>query len=174
MARKGQFKKGGGRVGSGHTKKRSKSRAMVHTKTRYVTRSAPKKHRRRRGGGKGGGMPRLLPLAITAAGLAYLTGANGPTFVKENVAKIPGVKTFGAPATLGLGALAVDRFVKPNRWLKLAGVAGLVLAAFQVGTKGPDFKWVGDGEYSGDLEGDDLGDDDVGDDDTGVLDGDDD
>jgi hypothetical protein len=86
--------------------------------------------------------------------------------------KVPGTKTFGATAMLGIGALAIDRWVKPNRWLKLLGTAGVVLAAAQIGTKGTEFKFLGDHETGAyDLEGDGIEDlddiddvDDIGDD----------
>jgi hypothetical protein len=112
---------------------------------------------RRARGGRG---VNLLHVGIAAAGLAYLTGANGPAVVKNAAAKIPGTKTFGAAATLGVGCLAVDRFVKPNKWLKLLGTAGVVLAAAEIGKQGTGFKWVGD-DYD-DVA--DIGDDDLSDD----------
>jgi hypothetical protein len=108
----------------------------------------------------------MVPLAIASAGLAYLVSANGPDFVRNNLAKIPGTKTFGPIATAGLVCLAADRFVKRNKWLKLAGLAGLVVAAAQLGTQGGAFKWIGD-DSSGDFDLSDEGtegDDDMGDD----------
>jgi hypothetical protein len=140
-------------------KTKTRTRTIVKTKTRRVTVKA--KRRRARGGG-GGAVP-LLPLAVIAGGLAYLTGPQGPKFVTQNLAKVPGVKTFGAAAVAGVGCLAIDRFVKPNRYLRIAGYVGIVLAAMQVGTKGTGFKWLGDddgGTGAYDLEGDD---DDAGD-----------
>jgi len=123
-----------------------------------------RKHKRRRSHSGGGGV-RALPLALAAGGLAYLVSPAGPSFVRENLAKIPGTKTFGPVATAGLACLAVDRFVKRNKWLRLAGYAGIVVAAVQVGTKGSGFQWLGDegsGDYdlSDDESGDDMGDDD--------------
>ncbi len=147
----------------------SGTKAMTRTKTRYVTRTrtvgASGGGRRRR---SGGGSMKLTHLAIASAGLAYLTGQNTPVaFIRDNAAKIPGAKTFGTPAALGVACLAIDRFVKPNKWLKLAGTAGVVLAAVRLGEQGKSFKWVGDGGY--DMSGDDDisdidGDDDIGDD----------
>lgn len=162
MARKGQFKKGGGRHGHAMTH-RPKTRTRVITKTK--TRTVRVHARKRRSGGKGGGMPRLLPLALATAGLAYITNDSGPAFVRENINKLPGAKTFGPTTMAGLVALGVDRFVKPNKWLKLFGLAGVVLGAAQVGKQGPGFKWLGDGDDVGDIGDDDLGDDDLGDDD---------
>lgn len=163
MGRKGQFKKGGGRVGSGHAKKRHSSHAMSHsprtvTKTKYVTRAPAKKHHRSRGKSGGGGI-KLVHLGIAAAALGYVTSdKNGVAFIRENGAKIPGAATFGTPAAIGLAALAVDRFVKPNKWLRLLGYAGIVVASIKFGSDGTDFKFVGD--ESGDY---DVGDESAGD-----------
>lgn len=115
-------------------------------------------------------MPRLLPLAGATALLAYVTNEGGPAFVTQNIAKIPGAKTFGGTTVAGLACLAVDRFVKPNKWLKLFGLAGVVLGAAQVGKQGTSFKWVGDDE-TGDMDISDVGDDDVDDEDVGDGDG---
>jgi hypothetical protein len=79
--------------------------------------------------------------------------------VRNFAAKIPGSATFGPAATIGLTCLAVDRWVKPNRYLKAAGYAGIVIAAAQFGSKGASFRWVGDDEVA-DM---DIGDDDDGD-----------
>jgi hypothetical protein len=157
---KGRFVK---RSNSGGTRKRRKSTALVRTntvvQTRYRTRSAPKARRRGRRSSGGGGI-KPLHLAAAAAGVAYLTSASGPQTVKDLVAKVPGAKTFGAPAALGIGCLAVDKFVKPNKWLRLAGYAGIVAAAMKLGEQGKNFKWVGDADggddmYIADIEGDD-------------------
>jgi hypothetical protein len=165
MARKGQFKKGGGRHG-GRARKRSSSKSIVRyrtkTLTKYRTRGAPRRHRRHRRHGGGGGV-NLLHLGLATAGLAFMTSSKSPLpAVKTFGDKIPGAKTFGTAAAIGVGALAVDRFVKHNKWLKLLGVAGVILAAAKVGEQGTDFKWVGDDDdITADI-GDD--DDDVGDD----------
>lgn len=164
MARKGQFKKGGGRHGMAMTHRpKTRTRTVVKTKTRTVRVHAKRRHRR--GGKGGGGMPRLLPLALATAGLAYITNDSGPAFVRENINKLPGAKTFGPTTMAGLVALGVDRFVKPNKWLKLFGLAGVVLGAAQVGKQGTGFKWLGDGgDDIGDIGDDDVGDDEMGDD----------
>jgi hypothetical protein len=157
-----------GRRGGG---KRRKSTAMTHT-----TRTVHVHHKaKRKGGGKrkgsGGGM-KLTHLALATAGLAFVTKAGATSGFQKSINdamdKVPGTKTFGATAMLGVAALAVDRFVKPNKWLKLLGTAGIVLAAAQIGSKGTDFKFLGDdstGDYE--LEGDeDIEDvDDISDDD---------
>ena len=110
---------------------------------------------------------RIVPLAITAAALGYaLSPTTGIATIRDFAAKIPGAKTFGAPAAVGIAALAVDKFVKPNKYLKLLGIAGIVLAATKIGEQGSAFKWLGDDDMSGDYDLEDVGDDmeDVGDD----------
>ena len=172
MARKGQFKKGGGRVGSRHARKSASTRTIVRTRTvkgpiRYRAKPHRKAPRRRKSGGGMG--TNLLHLGLATAALSYATNDQGPEFIRTNAAKIPGATTFGAAAAVGGVCLAIDRFVKPNKWLKLFGVAGVVLAAAQAGKQGTNFKWVGDDEYTGDVgDDDDVGcdddDDDEGDD----------
>lgn len=149
-------------------KAKTRTRTIVKTKTRAVHVKGKRRHRR--GGGGGSGMPRLLPLAGATLALAYVTNDSGPAFVRDNINKLPGAKTFGPTTMAGLACLAVDRFVKPNKWLKLFGLAGVVLGAAQVGKQGTGFKWVGD-ESTGDY---DLADDmsDVGDDDMSDVGGD--
>jgi hypothetical protein len=81
--------------------------------------------------------------------------------VRNFASKIPGSATFGPAATIGLSCLAIDKFVRPNRYLKAAGYAGIVIAAAQFGAKGANFKWVGDHDEVADIDiGDDVGDDD--------------
>lgn len=155
--------------------KRRKSTAMTRT-----TRTVHVHHKPKRSGGKrkggGSGPMKLTHLALATAGLAFVTKAGATAgfqkTINDAMDKVPGTKTFGATAMLGVAALAVDRFVKPNKWLKLLGTAGIVLAAAQVGSKGTEFKFLGDdsdsetGDY--DLEGDDI--EDVGDDDDDIGD----
>ncbi len=121
-----------------------------HTRTVYV--KPKRKSHGRRSHGSGGF--KLVHLAIAAGVLGYVTSANhGVAFIKDNVAKLPGAATFGAPAAIGAVALGVDKFIKPNKWLKLIGAAGVVVAAMKVGDAGTDFKFVGDGDYDmGDTE----------------------
>ena len=128
-------------------------------------------------------LPNVVAVAATSQGLLrnVVTGGteHGVTLfgatdgfqktINDAMDKVPGTKTFGATAMMGVIALGVDRFIKPNKWLKLLGTAGIVLAAAQVGTKGSDFKFLGD-ESSGDY--DLSGDDDVGDDDDDDEEGD--
>lgn len=142
-----------------HMAKKRKSTAMTHKRKSH--RSVARKTRRR-SHGSGGGMS-LVKLGGTTLAMAYLLGPKSPIpSIKTYADKIPGSKTWGAPAAVGIACLAIDRFAKPNRWLKLAGAAGIVLAAANIGASGTDFKFVGDDDYSGDLDdvGDDVGDDD--------------
>lgn len=125
-------------------KRRSHSKAITHTRTRKVYVKSKRRSRKHGGGGM-----KLTHLALATAGLAFLTQSGKTDGIQGTInnamAKVPGTKTFGATAMLGIGALAVDRFIKPNRWLRLLGTAGVVLAASQIGQKGTDFKFLGDG-----------------------------
>jgi len=129
--------------------------ARTGTRTVVVRRAA------RRARSAIGGI-RPIHLAVGAAAISYLASASGPAMVRNFAAKIPGSATFGPAATIGLSCLAIDRYVKPNKYLKAAGYAGIVIAAAQFGGKGANFRWVGDHDEVADI---DLGDDDVGDDD---------
>jgi hypothetical protein len=136
-------------------KRRKSSTALARrSRRRYHLAKMPRRSRRRRGAGLN-----MVHLGAATLGLAYLTGAASPIKqVPAMAAKIPGAKTFGAPAVVGVSALAINHF-RPNKWLKLLGAAGIVLAAARVGEKGSQFSWVGDDD-------DDVADiDDVGDDD---------
>lgn len=115
-----------------------------------------KRHRRRgHGGGIFGGPPSgetLLKLGITGAAIGFLTGDNSPlgsvrTFFTETV---PGGKTFGPVATLGATALVVDRFIYKSKWLRIAGMVGVGIAAVKLGQQGTAFKWLGDDGGGGD------------------------
>lgn len=169
MARKKLY----GAAAAAHAKKHSRSkrrrtrRTVALTRTR--TRTVMVRSRRRRGGKSGGGM-KLAHLAIATAALGFISKPGATSGIQKTInnamAKVPGTKTFGPTAMLGIGALAVDRFIKPNKWLKLLGTAGVVLAAAQLGQQGTDFKFLGDETGDYDLA-DDVGDDDLGDDDLG-------
>lgn len=170
MARKKLY----GAAAAAHAKKVARGgrgKARRSTAIQRTTRTVHVHHKakRRRGGKSGGGALKLTHIALATAGLAFATkpGTGFQASVNSFMEKVPGTKTFGATAMLGIGALAIDRFVKPNKWLKLLGTAGIVLAAAQVGSKGADFKFLGDDE-TGDFDlADDIGDDDIGDDDIG-------
>jgi len=161
MARKGQFKKGGGRVGSATRSRPRKSRALVrhrtHTVTRYRTRSPARRGRRRstRGGGSGG--VTAAKIAITAGVLGAVVGSQNMSIapVKTFVEKIPGAKTFGNVAVAGLALGAIGHFThfggRFRPWLRAAGAVGIVAAAIKLGTDNSGFKFVGDDDDLDDL-----------------------
>lgn len=135
---RGRFLKRGG----GHRRRRSQSTAIVHvprTVTRYRTRTIARRSRRRSSGFGGG-------IKLThAVGVGALIGyASGQTQYLNVLDKIPGTKTIGRPAMLGLAALAVNRYLYRNRWLKLIGVGGLLAGAFEWGKAGLKLEWMGD------------------------------
>ena len=69
--------------------------------------------------------------------------------------KIPGAKTFGAPAVVGGIALGIDHFFKRSPWLRAAGYVGIALAAAKLGEQNKDFKFLGDvddDEFVGDVD----------------------
>lgn len=163
MARKGQFKKGGGRVGGGATPARSRKRASS-TAIVVVPRALPahkrrstsvahhqKAHhpKRRRHHGHGG--ITLGKIFLTTIGLSSACGTNsGPLGAKayDLIQKVPGAKTFGGAATAGLLAGGIYKFTKfggrGRPWLAAAGIVGVVLAAAKLGEQGTAFKWLGD------------------------------
>lgn len=160
MARKGQFKKGGGRVGAVVRRRRSGG-ALTRTRTRTVVRYKTRRvgavvHRRRRGRARGGsGGVTAGKLAIAGIGLGVLMSQNmGPATVRAFAEKIPGSKTFGSVAIVGLGLGAIERFTgiggRYRSWLRAAGAVGLVAAAIKVGTDNTGFKFVGDEYYDPD------------------------
>lgn len=124
-----------------HEKKASKH---VAKKSKAITRRrrshAPKTHRRHR---RGAGLSPMT-LGIAGLGLGYLSGSQGPAMVKDFAAKIPGTKTLGPVATLGLACFAINKWVKPNKYLKYAGYIGIAAAALKIGDQGSNMKWVGD------------------------------
>jgi len=164
MARKGQFKKGGGRVGDGRTRSHSRSKSRRTTaivvvppagrathRRRRATHPHHKAttHRRRRGSGSGG--VTVAKLAGTALVLANVAGTNsGPlgSKVYDLVQKIPGTKTFGGAATAGLTLGAIGKFTgfggRLRPWLRAAGWVGVIAAFLKLGEQGTAFKWVGD------------------------------
>jgi len=119
---------------------RKAATAVVHRR-----RSSPRRrhHRRRRSSRRGGaGNPSLLQSLVAAAAVGYVI-ENVPS-VTELASKIPGAKTFGNAAAIGAVALGVDHFVYRNKWVRLIGVGGAMIAAYQLGTKKFNVKWVGD------------------------------
>jgi hypothetical protein len=111
-------------------------RTVTRTRTRYVK----VRGRRRRAAGGGLGGP-VLPLAIGAAALGFVSTK---TSVLDVVDKVPGAKTVGRPAAVGLIALGINRFFFRNRWLKILGYVGVGIGAFQWGAKGFALEWLGD------------------------------
>lgn len=158
---KGQFVKGGGKRKARRSRSSGGgalvvvgSRAPTRTRTRTVV---VKRKARRRSGGKSGGGIKPLHLALAAAGVAFLAGPRTPVKkVPELMNKVPGAKTFGPEAVLGVACLAANKWVKPNKWLKLAGYAGIVAAAMKVGQQGTDFKYVGDVDEDYDIDADEF------------------
>lgn len=123
-----------------------KSKAMTKHRKHY----AKKTHRR--GRRRSAGLSPMT-LGIAGLGLGYLSGSQGPTAVKNFAAKIPGTKTLGPVATLGLACFAINKWVKPNKYLKYAGYIGIAAAALKIGDQGSNMKWVGEPDISGyDLE----------------------
>lgn len=154
---KGRFVKGGGGGGSGG--------ALVLVRSAPPARrrraSAPRKHRvtrRRRSSARGGAFS-VAKLALAGAGLAALVHENSPLaskmpMVRDAIAKVPGAKTFGNTAVAGVACLAIDKWVKPNKWLRLAGYVGIASAAIKLGAENTGFKFVGDedGDYIADVD----------------------
>lgn len=141
--KKGHFVKGGG------------TKALVRTRTKHVTkwrtRSQPKrKVSRRRGRGGGSGGVTAAKLAIAGIGLGALVGSQNmaPKSITDQVDKLPGVKTFGRVAVVGLGLGAIGKYTRLggrfSPWLRAAGAVGLVAAAIKLGTDNTGFKFIGD------------------------------
>lgn len=134
-------------------KKRSggKRRARRSTAVARRSSSSPARRRgggrRRRGGGMGNLSLRTLGPPLLAAGtLGWLVKRQGGGEVGAKVIelakKVPGQKTFGTAPAVGALALLVDRFVYRHRYLRMVGMAGLVIGAYDAGgTK--DLKWLG-------------------------------
>lgn len=156
---KGRFVKG-----SGGGRKSGRARRAASTAVVVVPQRAPARRRRaasparrstRRRGRRSEGMGKLLPYAVGALALGYVAGEGNVPEFKSAVEKIPGAKTLGTPLTIGLAALAVNRFAVRNRYLKLIGTVGCIVGAYQLGVKKLDVKWVGDPDDGGPL--DDVG-----------------
>ena len=154
----GQFKKG-------HHKPRAKARksgggTRTSTKTIVVRAAAPAvhrtKHRRkgRRSSGGGSSIDSIFKVIATGAAVGFLTADNAPVAaVRDFFANtVPGGKTFGPAATLGATALIVDKFLYKNKWLRIAGLVGIGVAAVRLGQQNVNIKWLGD---VSDVEGDD-------------------
>lgn len=116
-------------------KRRHKTKAIVHRRRSY---GRPARRRTR----KGGGGHSLFHTLLAAAAVGYVV-ENVPA-ISTVAAKIPGAKTFGTAAAIGAAALAVDHFVYRNKWIRLVGVGGAAVAAYQLGSKKFAVTWVGD------------------------------
>lgn len=128
--------------GHGTTKERrsSSSKALVRHVHHYPTHQR-KHHRRRRHHGGGAALGVVSVVALAAA-LGYSQG-NISAFA-DTLKKVPGVKTFGTPLVVGGIALGVNEFIYSNKWVRLLGVIGIAIGAYQLGGKGFDVSWVGD------------------------------
>jgi hypothetical protein len=128
------------------------------------TRRGSRRGRSRRRGAGGMSLGKLL---VAGVALGYVGRAGG--MAAGIASKVPGNKTFGGPAALGIACFAIDKWVKPNPWLRAAGVIGIAAAALKVGEQNTAFQWVGDDDVGIDLAGDadlmDVDDLDDGDDD---------
>ncbi len=132
--------KRGHRKGGSRRRSSSSSKALVRHVHHYPTKR--RGGRRRRGGGGGGvGAMGLIPVVGLAAALGYGTSVKD---VVDALKKVPGVKTFGAPLVVGGVAYAINEFIYPNKWLRLAAAIGLTIGAFQLGAAKFDISWVGD------------------------------
>jgi hypothetical protein len=163
MARKGQFKKGGGRVGGGtatRSRPRSSSKALVivpmskpasrpRPQTHKTHRKHHRKHHRRHGGGSGG--VTLVKALVAAGTLANVADAKDGILgdrVYNLVQKLPGTKTFGGAVTAGLYLGAIHKFTRfggrYRPWLAAAGLVGVIGAGLKLGMQGTGFKWLGE------------------------------
>ena len=150
-SRKGQFKKGGGRVGGGsHSKKRKAHHstalvpyraAPVVYKTRHVTKVVKV---RSKGGGKralvhahGGGHIIPGPFRLKTAGIASLVGyseaGKGFAALQDVLHKLPTIGKL--PPEAVAGALA-NYFAPHSEWLDAAATAFLDIAGYKVGQAG--------------------------------------
>lgn len=89
----------------------------------------------------------VLQAVIAGAAIGYVT-QNVPQ-VSNLFAAIPGAKTLGTPAAIGATALVVDRFLYRNKWVRIIGIGGLMMGAYQIGMNKALPKWVGDTSYDG-------------------------
>lgn len=153
MARKGQFKKGGGRHGGGSSKSKAIVRYRTKAVTKWRTRAVARRGRgRRRRSGDGITLSKLLPIAGAALALGYVSGEGNMPEVTDVIKKIPGAKTVGVPMAVGALALGVNKFVFRNKWLRLAGVVGVAVGAYQLGVKKLDVTWMGDPDDGGPID----------------------
>lgn len=146
---KGRFlPRGGGR----RRKTRRRSTALVR-RSSYAP--ARRRSRRRSGGGDGGayGMPSVRTLGIASL-VGFMTTSASPhaqTF-QGYVDKVPGAKTFGRPAAVGVAAWAINRYIKPHPLLREVAKTGLIIGAARLGEQGYHVTWVGDDDDLSDVD----------------------
>lgn len=163
MAKKGQFKKGGGRHSGGAmvvvervARKQTKRKRRVGIGTSASGRSFEVKPKKRRRAHASHGIS-LTKAVGTALVLGNVAGKNngvlGPT-VYDLVQKVPGAKTIGGTAAAGLIIGGVWKFTKIGGRLRplmaCAGLVGAVAAALKLAEVGSDIKWLGDAGDSSD------------------------
>lgn len=136
MARKGQFKKGGGRVGGGalvkyraparpKARRRKAARRAAPSAGRYsrprsehvdvISVSAPRRSSKRRSSGRRGGhhgvtFGKLLGTGIVLANTCEVNNGLLGDKIYNVVQKIPGAKTLGGAATAGLALGAIGKY----------------------------------------------------------------
>lgn len=152
MARKGQFKKGGGRVGgTSHSKSHkshAKSRSIVVRQpapivVRTTSHAPAKRHgggRRRRGGSSGGGdlsLNRIGKLAGIGALLGFTVGDGAPKKL-EILDKLPSIGKLPQEAIIGGIAYVLRR---KHRLLADTALVSLIVAGNKLGRN--EFKLSG-------------------------------
>lgn len=163
MARKGQFKKGGGRVGMPSRISGGRGNDVIVVNAPAAQRKTKRKASSvKRRGGKRKGKRRAGATATRGITLGKVVGSaivlasaagtnNGPLGAKvyDLVQKVPGAKTFGGAATAGLIAGGLYKFTKIGGrfrpWMAAAGLVGVIAAGLKLGEQGTSFKWLGDG-----------------------------
>lgn len=151
MPRKGQFKKGGGRVGgSSHKRRKSSSRALtvyrpsapvVVTKTRRVrvpvhvrSKSGGRSlMRREHGAGEFIPGPFRVKSMVVATALGYAKGGHGLVQLNELIEKLP---TIGSVPKVAVAALLVNKFADRGDWYDGAAQALCDVAAYEFGQAG--------------------------------------
>jgi hypothetical protein len=151
MSRKGQFKKGGGRVGG--AARRSRSTSLARSSSRVVTRTrtvrVPVYRRAKMGGAArahGGG--KLIPGAFrlksaAIAGLAgYSEAKKGLAMLSDTLDKLP---TVGKLPKEAIAGLIFNYFASRNPWIDAAAQAYLDIAGYKLGMAG--FAISGDEDF---------------------------
>lgn len=158
MAKKGQFKKGGGRVGDGRARKSKKhgSTALVRyvpsaPTVRYKTRTHTVVKHSKGGGrslmkrehGAGEFIPgpfRQKSMAISAA-LGYAKGGHGLTQLNDLMEKIPSI---GNVPKVAIAALIANKFADRGDWYDAGAQSLCDIAAYEFGQQGLKMSVSGD------------------------------